>query len=130
MQGMRYDALTIGLLSVAPAIVCATPEDEAYNRLAAGLKAEVRLLTGITDAATAAAAVEPLQQLLHELAELNAQTNEKELWRYIDNTPNLKQPLVEEVERLFVQLQRLEQAECFGCAPLQQLLAPIFKPAS
>lgn len=115
------------LLSIPAALCAELTEQDAYARLAAGLKEEVQVLAGITDATSAAAAVPTLSSVLQKLAALNEQVNEKELWLYIDNTPDLKQPLVEEVEKLFVQLQRLEEAHCYACKPLQSLLAPILK---
>ena len=117
-------------VSIPAAFGAQLAEQDAYRQLASGLREEVRLLSGITDAATAAAAVEPLRLVLRQLSELQAQVDERELWRYIENTPDLKQPLIEETERLFVQMQRLEKAACYHHAPLQKLMAPLFNPAS
>ena len=128
MRGMRSTPIQAMLLLSIPAALCAElTEQDAYARLASGLKEEVQVLAGITDATSAAAAVPALSSVLQKLAALSEQVNEKELWLYIDNTPDLKQPLVEEVEKLFVQLQRLEEARCYACKPLQSLLAPILK---
>lgn len=122
--------LTALVFCLQPALFAAVTEQDAYARISEGLREEVRLLTGVTDAESARAAVEPLRRTMHTLAALNDEVDERELWRYIDNTPNLKQPLIEEMERLFVQLQRLEKAECYHCEPLQELLAPLLSPAS
>ena len=134
MRGMSYATLPVILIgSVSAALYAADSpgsiaEAEAYAQLAAGLRREVQLLSSITNADSAAAAVEPLSKLLQEFAKLNSDVDEKELWLYIDNTPDLKQPLIEEIERLFVQLQRLEIAKFYNCAPLKKLLAPIITP--
>lgn len=118
------------MISVPAALHAATTEQEAYRQIADGLREEVQLLSGISDAATAQAAVEPLRQVIRKLAALNDEVDEREFWRYIDNTPDLKQPLIEEMERFFVQLRRMEEAKCFGCTPLRKLLEPMFRPAA
>lgn len=129
--GMRPELYLSALIISTPAALYAQQSEEAvYRQLAAGLQEEVRLLSGIVDQDTAQAAMEPLRKVVEALAALNSQINEKELWRYIENTPDIKQPLIEEVERLFVQLQRLEKAKCFHHTELQQLLAPMLNPAS
>lgn len=130
MQGMRLLSMMIGLMLCAAPLAGALSEQEAYEQIAGGLREEVQILTGISDATSAAAAVEPLGQVLSKLAALNGEIGEKELWRYIDNTPDLKQPLIEEIELLFVQLQRLEKAKCYHCAALSKLLGKAFNPAA
>lgn len=128
---MRPTCYLSALCFSVPALLAAeVSEQEAYRCLQEGLRAEVQLLAGVLDAASAQAAVEPLSRVISELAALNSRVDERELWRYIDNTPNLKQALIEDTENLFVQLQRLEKAQCFHCSALQDLLAPMLSPAS
>lgn len=102
----------------------------AYEQLAKALEDEVRLLSGIRDAATCQQAIEPLKKLLEGMKAQRKGIDEEVLWRYIDNTPNLKQPLINTLEFLFLQLQRLHQKKYFGSAELQRLLRVQLKPAS
>lgn len=126
---MRYSFLLAATITGAALPALSAPAEQAVcDRLAAGLRDEVQLLSGITDNASADAAAQPLARVLADLAALNAQVDEKELWLYIDNTPGIKQPLLEEIERLFVQLQRLEKAEFFHSRELSRLLTPIVTP--
>lgn len=127
---MRYATALSGLMLSLPGLLCAQTEQDVYGQLAEGLRQEVQLLSGISDAGSAQAALPALEQVIRTLAALNEQMDEKQLWRYIDNTPGLKQPLIEEIERLFVQLQRLEKAQFFGSEELHDLLRPMLSSAS
>lgn len=128
---MRPALFLSALFFSIPAALCADmTEHEAYTQIAEGLRAEVRLLTSIVDAASAQETLPQLSRVIAELAALNSRVDERELWRYIDNTSGLKQPLIEETELLFVQLKRLEQARFFGNARLGKLLRPMLSPAS
>ena len=82
-----------------------------------------------SDAASAAAAVAPLQLNLRELAALNDKVSADTLWLYIDNTAEVKQALIEELQRLSVQFTRLKKAEFYGSSELQAVLAPQLKAA-
>lgn len=117
------------LLASVPGIAQAVPEQDICHRLVQGLHEEVRLLSSIGDEASAESAVEPLCRVMQQLDALHSQVNEDELWLYIDNTPGIKQPLIEEIERLFVQLQRLEDAEFYGSKTLQEALEPLLNGA-
>lgn len=108
----------------------AQDEPALYEQILNGLREEVRLLRSICDEASAQAAAAPLAQVVHRLAALNDGADENALWRYIDNTPNLKKPLIEEIEQLFVHLQRLENAQFYRHAALEELLRPMITPAS
>lgn len=101
----------------------------SYEQLAKGLKDEVSLLASIRDTVTAQQKSEPLRKMLEELRTQRKKVNEEDLWRYIDNTPNLKQPLTETLELLFLQLQRIHQKEYFGSVQLRRLLGTQLKPA-
>lgn len=128
---MRHLYLLSGLIISAPCILCAQePEQETYQKLAAGLRAEVSVLRGIVDAASAQAALPELKRVMEELRALNDTADERQLMRYIENTPDMKQPLLDEIERLFVELQRLEKARFYQVAPLGALLRSMLIPAA
>lgn len=105
-------------------------EQDAYQKLEAGLREEVRLLGSIVDASTAKATLPALKKTMEELQSLNTQIDEQQLWRYIENTPAVKQPLIDHVERLFLELQRLEKNRCYSYKPLESLLKPMLIPAA
>ena len=117
------------LIAGAP-LVCAGQEQEDYDKLLHAITTEVTILHGITDEASAASSVEHLESHLLLMAQLRKSTDETALWRYIDNTPGIKAPLIEQLEFLFVELQRIEKAEFFHCERLQQLLRVQVTPAS
>ncbi|MDO4221087.1 MAG: hypothetical protein Q4C88_03060 [Akkermansia sp.] len=106
----------------APALAAGAPQ-QACAALEQALAEENALLAGVTDAASAAAAVPQLHACLEKLASMRGE-GENELWSYIDNTPDVKTRLVEVLERLAAQFRRLEQAEFYRCAELQSALAP------
>ena len=122
--------LTALIISVPTALHAQLAEDAAYRQLAAGLQQEVQLLASVVDKASAEAALQPLARVMAELKGLNSEVNERDLWRYIENTPDLKQPLIEVTEQLFVELQRLEKARFFQHNGLKKLLAPMLNPAA
>lgn len=117
-------------MSVPALLASEATEQDAYRRLCSGLREEVQLLSGIVDEPSAQSAVEPLRRVVSELAAMNDTVDENELWRYIDNTPDVKQTLIEQIELLFVQLQRLEEEQFYHSESLQEVLAPLLKPAS
>lgn len=129
IQNMKCAYLVTALLGATACIVQADTEETVSEALLAGLQAQVKLLSGVQDAASAAAAVAPLQQNLSELAALNDKVSADTLWLYIDNTAEVKQALIEELQRLSVQFSRLQKAEFYGCSELQALLAPQLKAA-
>ena len=112
-------------------MVCAqSAEHSAYEKLATALHREVELLSNITDASSAKAALPELRRVVEELKALRTQTDSEQLWRYIENTPGIKQPLLDDAERLLVELQRLESAKCYAVQPLYNLLRPMLTPAA
>lgn len=128
---MRHQLLLSGLIISAPGILCAQmTEQEAYDKLGAYLRSEATLLASIEDEASANAALPELKRVMDELKSLNTQIDEQQLWSYIENTPDIKQPLIETVERLFVELQRLEKAKFYSVQPLMKQLRPMLTPAS
>lgn len=128
---MQRHLILSGLIISAPGIVHAQlAEPEAYPRLAAALHRQVELLSSITGAESARSALPELKKVMAELESLNRQVDSEQLWRYIENTPDLKQPLLEDAEQLLVELQRLEIARCYSVRPLQALLRPLLIPAA
>ena len=118
------------LLFAAAPLVCAGQEQANYDKLLQALTTEVTILHGITDEASAGASLKQLEGHLRGMAQLRRTTDETALWRYIDNTPDIKAPLVEQIELLFVELQRIEKARFFRCVRLYQLLRAQVTPAS
>ena len=49
---------------------------------------------------------------------------ETELWLYIENTEGVKQPLVDVLSQVALQMARIENADYFNHAGLKELLAP------
>lgn len=121
------------LFSLSISVSCialADTEHEVYLKLAEGLQRQVQLLGSIVDAATAQDAIEPLERVVAELAALNKAMSERQLWNYLENTPDIKQPLLDTIEQLFLELRRLESEGCFGNKKLQGILAPMLTPAA
>lgn len=129
IQDMKCAYIVTALLGATACVVQADTEESVSEALLTGLQAQVKLLAGVKDAAGAAAAVAPLQQNLVELAALNGRISADTLWLYIDNTAEVKQALIEELQRLAVQFTRLKKAEFYGCSELQATLAPQLKAA-
>ncbi len=124
MISARFLALPLAAALCAPAL--ATPE-EACRQLGDALAREVEVLGSMTDAASAAAALPQLKAVLAELAAMDRSPEaEKALWIHIDNTPGVKQPLLELVQRLCIQLRRLQKQKFYGNKGLRQALAPQF----
>lgn len=128
---MRFNQLLLGLTISLPGILYAQmTEEQAYHKLADGLHREVLLLERIIDAESAQSTLPALKQVLSELKALNDQVDTDQLWRYLENTPNVKQPLINDTESLFVELQRLAKAQFFSVKPLAELLRPMLTPAA
>lgn len=105
------------------AAVAAESPQQACAALEGALAEETAVLAGVTDAASAAAALPQLRACLDKLAAMRG-TDEGALWNYIDNTQDVKARMVEVMERLAAQFHRLEQAEFYGCTELGAALAP------
>ena len=128
---MRPLHLLSALIISAPGILCAESAEQAiYQKLVTGLHEEVRVLSSMVDEASAKKELPALQKIIAELKALNEQADEQKLWSYIENTPEVKQPLLDEVELLFLELQRIEKQKCFRVKPLEALLRPMLIPAS
>lgn len=124
-------ALLSTLIISAPGIAYAQQaEQSAYEKLAQGLHEEVQILSRICSAETAHEKLPALKQAVAALKSLQQETDSQQLWRYIENTQGLKEPLINAVELLFIELQRLEKARFYGVKELAQLLRPMLIPAS
>ncbi|MBR1982664.1 MAG: hypothetical protein IKA23_07930 [Akkermansia sp.] len=99
------------------------PMADACKRLYQSMEQLVETLESIQAASDASAAVPGVREALGVQRELLS-VDAAELWRYIDNTANAKQPLVDMLERLAVQFARLEATDYWGCAELRELLSP------
>lgn len=100
------------------------PMADASGRLLAALEKEVEVLEQIQQPQDAAEALSELRDALKELEALAASVDDAELWLYIENTEGVKQPLVDVLSQLALQMARIEEAAYFNYAGLQELLAP------
>ena len=123
-----YLAVPALLLGTATGAQAET-EKEVCAQLEAGLQEQLRVLRSMTDPASTQAHLSALDRVLKELGELKMRTDETALWRYIDNTPGDKQPLITILEDTMVQLHRIEQAQFYANEELQRRLAPMLNSA-
>ncbi len=119
---------------IATVLCCATvcvaqaaTEEEVCSQLESRLAEQVELLSGVTDASTAAAAVNPLKENLAQLAALNDVISSDQLWSFIDNNLEVKLGLIEQLQLLSVQYFRLQRARFYSCGALWQVLKPYLK---
>lgn len=124
--------LCTALCGITAIVAHAEGEDQAlttaYDRLRGGLQEELQILSAISDNATAKAAVGPLSKTLALLAQRVEGVSDKALWTYIDNTQDNKLPLIELVQKLTVQFERIEKAKFFGCHELRETMLPQLRP--
>ena len=127
LHSTRLLALPLVAALCMPA-VAASPE-EAAVQLRDALSREVATLESVTSADAAAEALPKLRAVLAELDAMDRSPEaQKDLWIHIDNTPGVKQPLIELVQRLCIQLTRLEKLHFYGHEGLRAALAPQFPP--
>ena len=120
------------LASFAAAACVASAADDVHSitaALDAGLSKQLEILKGMTDAATCAAAAPALEENLKSLAALNDRVDSSELWTHIASNAEMKAKLVRTLQSISMEFYRLEQAQFFGCAQVQQLLMPLMVPA-
>lgn len=117
--------MLVPFLMVSSAIYAAeaNPMAAVCERLVAALGQETAALTRMQSEADVDAALDDLRASLDALKEQLA-VDQKELWLYIDNTEGVKQPIIDELERLALQFARVQQAGFFNNAQLRELLAP------
>ncbi len=109
-------------------MICAAQAEEVVEtcaQLESALREQLQALQSVTNETGVQAALSALSKAQQKLSELNERTDEKELWRYIDNTPGVKQPFITILEDTMVQLQRIEKANFFGSDELKRKLAPM-----
>lgn len=119
----------LGLASVCVATAADTPES-VCSALAEGLSKQQAILAGVTDAASAAAAVGALQDNVRYLNSLHDRVETNELWRHIENNPELKTQLIGYLQQITIHMMRIEKADSYGCAELKALLEPMFHASS
>ena len=118
-------------LAASAVYASAEPVVEAYETLLASLEQEVVALEKVQQAADAPGAVASVQAALNtqrQLRDTLRGDGEKELWVYIDNTADAKQPLVDVMVRLAVQFKRMAENNFFDNGELRELLSPQIVP--
>lgn len=118
----------IACVAMACATVHAATQEEICGRLEMGLGEQVRLLSGMTDASSAASALPALQKNVSELASLREAGDTSALWLYIENAPEKKQALMILIQQLSREFARLEKVRFYGNEGLQALFASQLKP--
>lgn len=88
------------------------------------LERQLELLTAIDSSASASASVAPIRTNLQRMDELQQRVRADALRLYLDNTPAMKMPFIELLQRTAIEFKRLEDADCYGCSELSRLLAP------
>lgn len=121
---MKYAHIITALFAGTACFAQAADREDVCRSLRKGLESQVELLCDVQDANSAAAAVPELRRVLAELSALRNQVPEEQLWAYIDNTPGVKNELIECLLSLSGQLKRLHSANYYGDAGLRELLAP------
>ncbi len=117
--------MLVPILMAGTALYAAEAEPMAAvcDQLLAALEQETASLTKMQAADDVPAALEELRASLQKLEALKA-VDANALWTYIDNTTGVKQPLVDELERLALQFARVQMAAFFNNEELKSLLAP------
>lgn len=113
-------------LIVAAPIVCAADHDvlaEAGVRLQAALEKEVLALESIQAPAEVNAALDVIRSSRTEQKNLFS-VDEKDFWLFIENSISLKEGLVELLERLSIQYDRMLKNDYFDSSALRELYAP------
>lgn len=100
------------------------PMADACDRLLSALEIEVEALEQIQQPQDVAEALGELHDAVKTLEALTASVDSAELWLYIENTEGVKQPLVDILSQLALQMARMENAAYFNHAELKELLAP------
>ena len=126
---MMRSYIVTALFGVTACVVQAAGEDDLCEKLADGLAAQAELLSDVTDAASAAAVLPKLRENIASLSALNGAVPDEVLWRYIENTPDVKLELIECVQKISTQYSRLAAVGFFTCDELKALLIESVIPA-
>lgn len=105
-------------------VQAAEPMADAWERLLNALEKEVEALEQMQSPQDVDNALLELRDAVQTLATLAATGDDKELWQYIDNTADKKQPLVDVLSQLALEFSRIEMAGYFNNGELKTLLAP------
>ncbi len=127
---MQHAKYILALLSLSSLVAMAESAPEAACRqLREALTQELTVLRAMTDASSAADQLPALQAVLATMAAMDRSYEaEKALWAYIDNTKDVKMPLMELLQQIAIEFTRLEEADFCGHEPLRQTLAPQVTP--
>lgn len=110
-------------VATAVCVSAAEPVADVYARLVESLEMEVEALEQMQQAGEVEESLGKLSAALEAQQALLAQ-DEKELWLYIDNTPGVKQPLLDILSKLALEFSRIEEEMYFNHAGLKELLSP------
>lgn len=130
IPGMNKAVAIVALSVAAMGIAAADELADVATSLEVGLVAQAEILATVTDAAGAAAAVEPLKQNLKSLAALNGRVPTTDLWNRIETQPELKKKLVDTIQQISISFCRIQEADYYGCSALKELLQPLLTPAA
>ena len=97
---------------------------DAWERLLDALEKEAEALEQMQSPQDVDNALEELRDAVQTLATLATTVDGKELWQYIDNTADMKQPLVDVLSQLALEFSRIDEAGYFNNSELKSLLAP------
>lgn len=113
--------------SIVDPAALAVPEHQSRawaKELRELLTQQLDILAGVTDAASAQAALSPLKTCLASLQSMKSRVNEEALWIYIENTPDAKQPFIELLLRTSGEFLRLRSEQFYGSQELREALMP------
>ena len=117
---------TLASLFIASSVLYASeaePMAAVCDRLVAALEQEAEALEALTEGGDVSAPLAKVRESLAAQQELLA-VDAGLLWQYIDNTEGVKQPIIDVLQRLALQFDRVEKARFFGSAELRKLLGP------
>lgn len=129
---MKLVSYLVAIGGISACVAVADDVQTVSAELSAALTSQLQILQQVQDSSSAAAAVTPLREKLAALREMNetCRIPTTDLWRHIENTPELKNQLVLCLQHISIHYYRIEMADFYGCAELRQLLTPLLVPAS
>ena len=131
IHGMKQASILIALSSVACCVAAANESVlSVCTALEEGLEEQLTLLSSVQDAASATRVVEPLRANFEKLQAYNDAVPTTDLWRHIENNPELKNKLVLCIQYISIEFRRLGEAQFFGCEELRAMLTPLMVPVT